>query len=240
MLQLFKNNVVTGATMDQAELRQKELDFYCNNFWIWGNTSTMMAGFVFAQLTNPVPLGTDLWLETWYLIFTSVCLGLNLCVITWTVLCCMWAPGLALRGPHGMKSFHAAIDFLRGENLGIYFTFITSVVFYFLSSCCILWVYPSKYEANVACSVVLGLFLIIIIILQIQLELRIGGSIVSHDGEDGRIAAFAKFEGVADLDHHLTRVAPELSQAQATQAGMYNTSFAGGNGYAASSSSLGR
>jgi hypothetical protein len=233
MLQLFKNNVVTSATKDQAELRQRELDFYTNNFWIWGNTSTMMAGFVFAQLTNPVPVGTDFWLETYYLVFTSVCLGLNLVVITWTVLCCMWAPGLALRGPNGMRSFHEAIDYLRGENYSIYLAFNISVVFYFLSSCCILWVYPSKYEVNVACSIVLGLFLIIIVILQIQLEYRIGGTVSSHEGEDGRIAAFTGFEGVADLDTHLARVAPEFSQAGSGYAGTFSGAF---SGMAASSS----
>eukprot|EP00415_Alexandrium_ostenfeldii_P003118 UN3118 len=71
-----------------------------------------MAGFVFSHLTNPVPEGTNFYLETAYLVFTSLCLGLDLRIITWTVLCCIWGPGHALRGPDGMKPFHATVDFL--------------------------------------------------------------------------------------------------------------------------------
>lgn len=229
MLQLFKNCVITEATLNQADVRQRELDFYTNNYWIWGGTSTVMAGFVFAQLTNPVPEGTNFYLETTYLVCTAMCLGLDLCIITWTVLCCMWGPGMALRGPNGMKSFHDTVDFLKTEQQSIYLTFIFSVIAYFLSSCCIVWVYPSRDTVNFACMGVLFLFLIIILYLQVRLEMAIGGSLFSHEGPDGRIAGLNKFEDVADLDMYMSGVVPPEVHAQGTilQSGLYGSQAPG-------------
>jgi len=233
MLQLYKNSVITEAAASQADVRQRELDFYTNNYWIWGGTSTVMAGFVFAQLTNPVPEGTNFYLETSYLVCTAICLGLNLACITWTVLLCTWAPGLALRGPHGMKSFHDAVEFLKGEQQSIYMTFIGSVVAFFLSSCCIVWVYPSRDEVNSACMAVLAVFLIIIMYLQIRLEFHIGGSIFSHEGPDGRIAGLERFEDIADLDQHMSTVMPPEHLAQTTypHPGLYSTTGATRGGF---------
>mmetsp|Transcript_68295 Transcript_68295/g.193469 ORF Transcript_68295/g.193469 Transcript_68295/m.193469 type:complete len:228 (-) Transcript_68295:37-720(-) len=226
MLQVYKNGVVTEALIQQAEVRQRELEFFTNNLWIWGGTSTVMAGFVFAQLTNPVPEATNIYLEISYLVFTAVCLGLDLCVITWSILCCIWGPGMALRGPEGMKSFHATVEFLRGEQQQIYVAFVVSVLAYFLSSCCLVWVYPSRSLVNAACMGVLFIFLVVIIILQIRLEMRIGGSIFSHDGADGRIKSFAPVEEVADLDDYVAATVPPDSTTTATRPGMYPTSSA--------------
>merc|ERR1712007_37303 len=127
-----------------------ELDFYTNNYVTWGGTSTITAGFVFSQLTNPVPEGTDVYLSSAYLVFLAISLGFSLCVITWTTLCCMWGPGMALRGPEGMVSFHKAIDFLKVEQNSIYNTFIISVFSYFASTCCLVWVFPSDSRVNMA------------------------------------------------------------------------------------------
>lgn len=227
MLQLFKNNVVTESTLAQALVRQKELEFYTNNYWIWGGTSTVMAGFVFAQLTNPVPEGTSFYLETVYLVCTATCLSLDLCVITWTVLCCMWGPGMALRGPEGMKSFHQTVDFMKGEQQSIYMTFVASVISYFLSTCCIVWVYPSRREVNFTCMCTLGFFLVTILWLQVKLELEIGGSLFQHDGPDGRITGLERFEDVADLDQYMaTVVTPEqAAQCSVLQPGFYGSHY---------------
>lgn len=225
MLQLYKNSVVTEASLSQADVRQRELDFYTNNYWLWGGTATTMAGFVFSQLTNPVPEGTDFYLETTYLLCTALCLGLNLCIITWTVLCCTWGPGLALRGPNGMKSFHQAVEFLKEEQQSIYAAFVLSIITYFLSSCCIVWVYPSRTAVNSVCMCVLFSFLLLILFFQIRLECAIGGSMYSHEGPDGRIQALEKFEGVADLDNFMaTNMPPEVAaQSTVLQPGMFGT-----------------
>eukprot|EP00415_Alexandrium_ostenfeldii_P001388 UN1388 len=221
MLQVFKNGVVTDASIQQAEVRQRELDFYTGNYWTWGGTAAVMAGFVFSQLTNPVPEGTNFYLETAYLVFTSLCLGLDLCIITWTVLCCIWGPGLALRGPDGMKSFHATVDFLRTEQQEIFLVFTASVLAYFGSSCCLVWVYPSRGLVNCGCMGILFFFLVAVVVLQVRLEFQIGGSVSSHEGADGRINGLRPFEELADLDNYMTRALPQEAQASAMHSGMY-------------------
>lgn len=227
MLQIYKNNVVTQVTQDAADVRQRELNFYTNNYWTWGCTSTVMAGFVFSQLANPVPKDTDFALEITYLVFTAVCLGLNLCIITWTVLCCMWAPGLALRGPEGMKSFHDTITFLKDEQQSIYMTFVFSVLTYFGSSCCLVWVYPSQTAINRSCMGVLLVFLVILVLLQIRLEMRLGGSIFSHEGPDGRINTIEAFGNVADLDDYVGTTMGDHTQVTVEMPGLFESGRSG-------------
>lgn len=41
----------------------QELDFYTNNFWIFGGTTVILAGFSLAQLTREIPDGTHPALE---------------------------------------------------------------------------------------------------------------------------------------------------------------------------------
>lgn len=203
MLQLFKNAAVTSAAVSQADVRQLELDFYTNNYWTWGNTAATIAGFVFSQITTPTPADTPFLLNTVYLFCTSMCLGLNLCIITWTVLCCMWGPGLALRGEDGMKSFHKTVDFLKEEQQWLYHIFFTGVVLYFGSACTLVYVYPINDTINNWSMVLLCISLLLLVIIQIKLEFRIGGSIWPHEGADGRIWGFEAFEDIADLDHHI-------------------------------------
>lgn len=221
MLQLFKNEVITSATLQQADVRQRELDFYTNNYLTWGGTSTVMAGFVFSQLTNPVPEATDIYLATCYLVCITTCLGLSLCVITWTVLCCIWGPGMALRGPDGMKSFHQVIDFMRSEQNTIYNAFMASVFCYFGSTCCLVWVYPSDPIVNFAMMCTFAIFLVVIVAIQIRLEYRIGGSFINHEGADGRIKGLGVLEEVADLDSSLSAHVPEGAFMTTMQPGMY-------------------
>jgi hypothetical protein len=209
MLQLFKNNVVTSTAMSQADVRQAELDYYLNNYWTWGGTATIMGGFVFAQLTNPVPADTNKLLEAAYLVSTTACMGLNLCVITWTVLCCVWGPGMALRGPEGMESFNKVIDFLKSEQDSIYFAFVLGVVFYFIATCTLVWVYPSRASVNMWSSGVLGLFLVVVLYYQCRIDgkLKISGG--STNATEGRIAALAVFNTVADLDNVAAGTRPQ-------------------------------
>jgi len=213
MLQLYKNNVITEATQQQASVRQMELDFYTNNYWIWGTTATVMAGWVFTQLTNSVPEGTDPRLEMAYLLCTAVSLGLDLCIITWTTLCCIWGPGLALRGRRGMQDFHKAVDFLRDQQMEIYRCFVMSVVTYFISSCLIVWVYPSRTQVNLACMAVMGAFLVLVIYHQCRLEMELGRFSGVETEVEGVIEGLRGFEQVQDMDHRLSQSYPGDSAA---------------------------
>eukprot|EP00933_Yihiella_yeosuensis_P060353 TRINITY_DN6288_c3_g1_i1.p1 TRINITY_DN6288_c3_g1~~TRINITY_DN6288_c3_g1_i1.p1 ORF type:complete len:229 (-),score=35.74 TRINITY_DN6288_c3_g1_i1:151-837(-) len=226
MLQVYKNQVVAGAQCSQADVRQKELDFYTNNYWIWGGTAVIMAGFAFGELTEEIPEGTNDILAMSYLGFTAICLSLDLCIITWTVLICIWGPGMALRGPDGMKSFHDAVDFLKNEQSQIYTAFVVSVIAYFGSSCCLLWVYPSTDLVNTAGTCVLLLCLVALTFVQCRLDFAIGALGNAHEDVDGQIHAFRTFEHISDLDAGLAAavtkdVLPAHATATTFQRGMY-------------------
>lgn len=222
MLQLYKNEVVTSATLKQSEVRKAELKLYTDNFWVWGGTSTVLAGFLFEQITSPVPESTPWGLEFVYLVSTSLCLGLSLCIITWTVLICMWGPGKALRGHEGMKSLHETLEFMREEHGKLYRIFLLSILTYFGSTTAKVWVFPSRTTVNLACSLLLGVLFIALLVMQFRLEYRIGGNIWKHEGADGRIKGLEAFEAVTDLDtfistkvhphHHMASSIPGLTQ----------------------------
>mmetsp|Transcript_57183 Transcript_57183/g.90901 ORF Transcript_57183/g.90901 Transcript_57183/m.90901 type:complete len:206 (+) Transcript_57183:44-661(+) len=203
MLQLFKNDVVTSTSLLQADVRKYELELYTKNFWVWGGTSTVLAGFLFEQITSPVPESTPWNMEFVYLASTALCLGLSLCIITWSVIICMWGPGMALRGPDGMKSFHDTIEFMKTEHRRMYYIFMLDILTYFGSTCAKVWVFPSREKVNLACSIALALIFVVLLVMQFMLECRIGGSLIEHQGEDGRIHGLRDFEGVGDLDTHL-------------------------------------
>eukprot|EP00434_Breviolum_minutum_P037272 symbB.v1.2.033043.t1/scaffold4051.1/size47670/4 len=150
MLTIHKNRVVSDVTLQQAAVRQKELDFYTNNFWIFGGTTVILAGN-------------------------------------------------ALRGPDGMTSFHETLSLLKEEQMSIYYTFVVSIVAYFGSSCCLLWVYPSGLITNIIGTSVLLLSLVVLLRFLLSLEHQVGMFGNSHD-DDGRIKNLRPFERVGDLD----------------------------------------
>ncbi|CAE8590499.1 unnamed protein product, partial [Polarella glacialis] len=133
-------------------------------------TAVIMAGFAFGQLTEAIPEGTDETLALFYLGFTSLCLSLDLCIITWTVLLCIWGPGMALRGQGGMKAYNDAVLFLKAEQRTVYLAFVVSVIAYFGSSCCLLWVYPSRTSVNIFSTCILLGCLVGMAFLQMKLE----------------------------------------------------------------------
>ena len=89
---------------------------HCRKSWLifW----SLSRGFVWFRYL--------VWLRYTYLAFTTLCLSLDLCIVTWTVLVCTWAPGNALRGPDGMTSFHETLSLLKEEQMSIYYTFVAS------------------------------------------------------------------------------------------------------------------
>lgn len=230
MLQLFKNDIITTAARMQGSVRQKELDFYTNNFWMWGGTATVMAGFVFSQVTNPVPIGTDFYLEITYLVCVSMCLSLNLCIITWTVLFCMWGPGMAIRGNEGVRSYHIVVDYMKSETILIYYMFVVSIICFFGASCTLLWVYPSRTSCNMLSTGVLGFFLVALFFYQCRLEFQLGGTVFTHDGADGRINAFSTIEDVGDMDANVARVVRDHGPISYAP-GLYTTAVAPGGLY---------
>ncbi|CAK9023552.1 unnamed protein product [Durusdinium trenchii] len=194
-------------TFSRVRAEPLELDFYTNNYWIWGGTTVILAGFALAQLTREIPEGTHPVLEYSYLAFTTLCLSLDLCIVTWTVLVCTWGPGNALRGPDGMSSFHDTVTLLKDEQMSIYYAFVVSIVFatvrHMRDAVAVSTVPHRRHErpevTNTVGTAVLLLSLMILLRFLLRLEQQVGTVGNSHD-DDGRIQNLRPFEHVGDLD----------------------------------------
>lgn len=61
-------------------------------------------------------MSTPVGVEKLYVSLTATALGCSLCIVTWSVMLCIRAPGLALRGTGGSKSIDLAVLTLAGED----------------------------------------------------------------------------------------------------------------------------
>merc|ERR1739845_182942 len=55
--------------------------------------------------------------------------------------CCIFGKGLALRGPHGARSVHVAVDNLHREQRRVFMEFLLGVCGYLLSHVIEMWIY---------------------------------------------------------------------------------------------------
>ena len=62
-----------------------------------------------------------------------------------SILLCILFLAQVSRSTKGMICHRAAV---QDEQMSIYYAFVVSIVAYFGSSCCLLWVYPSGYVAR--------------------------------------------------------------------------------------------
>lgn len=89
---------MTSIVQKHVEIRQLELNWYTNNLWTLSQQSALLAGFAFGHLMAPLPDQVPFFMECSYLCCTVSALGFHLCVLVNTTFCCVWGPGLALRG----------------------------------------------------------------------------------------------------------------------------------------------
>lgn len=212
MLQTRKNLVLTSAAIKQMNVRNRELQFYMNSYWVWGSCCTVMEGFVFAQLVTPVPPGTELWLEVLYLVCITISGGLNLYIITVTTLCCVWGPAMAIRGSGGLTSVHAACDFMKNEQNWVYFAFLASICSYFGFSMCLLSIYGWDSGIAFVCNIIFTLFLVMLLRLLYNLQQTfVSTSIFDTKGPEGRIQTFDILQDLADIDHNVHSRVPDIA-----------------------------
>lgn len=166
MLQILKNNVVTGVSRSQMEVRKLELDWYINNFVVMAGQAALIGGFAFAQISKAIPEGTPFPLEVSYLLLSTTAVGCELCVVLNTTLCCLWGPGLALRGPMGPSSVNQAVDKLRMEQGAVFALFLLGLMSFYVSNLLLLWCYFPWWIAAFA-SLFLSVFLLFIIVYTI-------------------------------------------------------------------------
>jgi len=200
MLQLTKNELVTSVAKSQVEIRQMEVDWYCENYSMMTGQAAMLAGFAFTQLSTPVPSDhpPPFMVEFWYLFLTCTSIGLELSAIVLSAFLSVWGPSLALRGKNGLHDLHKAVDCLRDYQNLVFFYFLAGWILFFLSAILQVWVY---FKAKVAlvvsfplcCFVVLIVFYIAILTQKLRLD--------DDDVVVGKIDAFSPYEHIGDLDH---------------------------------------
>ncbi|CDJ66463.1 hypothetical protein, conserved [Eimeria necatrix] len=210
MLQLLKNQVVTSVAKQQVEIRQLELDWYTNNYWTLSQQAALLAGFAFSQITTSLPEHLPFALEASYLLLAALSLGLQLCVIITTTFCCMWGPGLALRGPDGVRSVDEAVDKMKGEQGVVFFLFVLGTVCFFVSNVLLLWCY---FESNVAAasSLFMGGFVLLIIYYSVTLTYQL--RVRETEAVEGNIDALRAYGNITDLDACYAARVPQVDAA---------------------------
>mmetsp|Transcript_51489 Transcript_51489/g.130833 ORF Transcript_51489/g.130833 Transcript_51489/m.130833 type:complete len:217 (+) Transcript_51489:112-762(+) len=197
MLQLFKNEAITKVARKQMEIRQLELDWYTMNYDTMALQATLFAGFSFDHITDPVPEGTALWMEVAYVSLTAIALGFELCVCMSCTFCCIFGKGLALRGPHGARSVHVAVENLEKEQRLVFTQFVTGIIAYLLSHILQLWIY---FRPRIALTVSIPLVIFVVTIG--YYVWYIVNALVLDDSKalTGQIGAWAPYERIEDLD----------------------------------------
>lgn len=197
MLQLFKNEAITRVARKQMEIRQLELDWYTMNYDTMATQAALFAGFAFEQIADPVPEGTVLWMEVAYVILTAVCLGFELCVCMSCTFCCIFGKGLALRGPHGAKSVHIAVDNMQKEQKLVFSQFVAGILAYLCSHILQMWIY---FRPRIALTV--SIPLVIFVVTIVYYVWYIVNALLLDDNKalTGTIGAWAPYERIDDLD----------------------------------------
>lgn len=159
--------------------------------------AALLAGFSFSQITTALPDSVSYTLEASYLLVAALALGLELCVIVTTTFCCMWGPGLALRGPDGTRSVHAAVESLKSEQVIIFSMFLGGLSCFFASNILLLWCYFEEWVA-LSASLFLGAFVLLVLYYSIALTLKLRVS--DSEAVSGNIEALKAYEDIGDLD----------------------------------------
>mmetsp|Transcript_12707 Transcript_12707/g.28784 ORF Transcript_12707/g.28784 Transcript_12707/m.28784 type:complete len:217 (-) Transcript_12707:94-744(-) len=211
MLQLYKNEAITSVTREQLEIRKMELDWYTMNYDTMAMQAAMFAGFAFEQVTEPVPEGTDAVMEVVYVSLTCITLGFELCVCMSCTFCCIFGKGLALRGPHGARSVHDAVNNLEKEQKMVFTQFLLGILGYLVANIMKMWIY---FRPRIALTV--SIPLVVFFLAIVYYVLFIVDSLVLEEGRSltGQISAWAKYERIQDLDEALHRTELEPLQSQ--------------------------
>lgn len=200
MLQLYKNEAVTHVARENMELRGMELEWYTTNYDTMALQAAMFAGFAFEQITEPVPEGTALWMEVTYLILTAMTLGFELTVCMSCTFCCIFGKGLALRGPHGARSMHMAVDNLSKEQTLIFTQFLVGILGYLLSHVVEMWIY---FRPRIALTVSIPLVIFFLAIVYYTYSIVQKLHLAEEKQLTGQIAAWTPYERINDLDEEM-------------------------------------
>mmetsp|Transcript_61287 Transcript_61287/g.176387 ORF Transcript_61287/g.176387 Transcript_61287/m.176387 type:complete len:241 (-) Transcript_61287:81-803(-) len=221
MLHLQKNNLVTGLSKNLVEIRQLEVDWYCNNYGTIVGQATLLAGFAFAQLTTPMPDPEPPFvLELAYLFLTSSALGFELTAIIVSTFLSTWAPSLALRGKAGSADLHRAVDALRDYQALSFGFFILGWIIFFVSSIFQIWIY---FRRRVAVVVTFPFLCFLLAIAYYTCDITAKLQLDERDSVSGKVEHFHSYEYVSDIDHGLSTMGPGQREVNNNGDGAFGT-----------------
>lgn len=200
MLQLRKNEAVTGIVKESIEVREMELSWYKNFYSVMAAQSAMIAGFGFNSLTLNIPSSCHWTVEVVFMTSAGGTIGFSLLSILCCTLLGMWGAGTALRGTAGPASIHYSVAFLEAQQKMMFVYYLLGWAFFFTSTLSQVWVF---YPRTVAQVCTMPLFAILI--MSVIFTYTITGTFVLMDDEktDGRAKYLQPYDTIGDLDQGL-------------------------------------
>merc|ERR1719443_740925 len=151
-------------------------------------------------MSEPVPEGTNVILEVAYVSPTAFALCFELCVCMSCTFCCIFGKGLALRGPHGTRSVHVAVDNLQKAQKLVFTQFMLGGLAYLVSHIIEIWIY---FRPRIAGTVSIPLTLFFVLICYYTIDITSKLQVREDRALTGQIAAFGPYERIRDLDSEI-------------------------------------
>merc|ERR1712118_528515 len=146
-----------------------------------------------------------------YVVLTAMTLGLELTVCMSCTFCCIFGKGLALRGPHGARSVHHAVENLKKQQTLIFTQFLIGILGYLLSHVMEIWIY---FRPRIALTVSIPLIIFFLAIIYYTVSI-IGKLHVAPDiGLTGQVAFWQPYERIQDLDEEMFKPLEQKSWLQ--------------------------
>jgi hypothetical protein len=156
MIAADKEALQSQLKQRSLQIREKELNFFTENFTGIGTQSALLAGFAFDALTG-VDTTESHWIPSvLFYFFATAAMCFNLICVCNCTFCSMCGPGLALRGPDG--SMHEAVEGMQAERAETFRFFAFGIISIHFALCAAAWATATWYCATVT-SVVLAFFL---------------------------------------------------------------------------------
>ena len=108
----------------------------------------------------------------------------------------MLGPGLALRGGDGANSMHKAVNNMRYESKQCFHFFMLQMLFFLLSTFCLMWV---LYDKKVAFAINLILTVFLIAFIKNGYDIYDTLAVDEKDAVTGVFQNFEQYEGMGDL-----------------------------------------
>lgn len=156
MIAADKEALQSQLKQRSLQIREKELNFFTENFTGIGTQSALLAGFAFDALTG-VDTTESHWIPAMlFSFFCTAAMCFNLICVCNCTFCSMCGPGLALRGPDG--SMHEAVEGMQAERAETFRFFAFGIISIHFALCAAAWATSTWYCATVT-TVLLVFFL---------------------------------------------------------------------------------